>query len=58
MVWKTGVRFPAEVGIVFVTAIQTGSGAHPASYSIVSGALSLEIKQPGHENTYSPPSRD
>jgi hypothetical protein len=30
-------------------SIQTGSGAHPASYTLGNGALSLEIKRPGRE---------
>jgi hypothetical protein len=35
--------------------VQTGSGAHPASYS-VPGALSLWVKWPGREVDHSPPS--
>jgi hypothetical protein len=33
--------------------VQTGSGAHPASYPM---ALSLAVKWPGHEADHSPPS--
>jgi hypothetical protein len=36
--------------------IQTGSGAHPASYPIVSGTLTLGVKKPGREADHSPPS--
>jgi len=36
--------------------IQTGSGAHPASYALVPGALFLGVKRPGHEADHSPPS--
>ena len=38
--------------------VQTGSGAHPASYSIGmgKGAHSLGVKQPGYEGDNSPPS--
>jgi hypothetical protein len=35
--------------------IQTGSGAHQASYPMGIGVLSLAIKQPGHEADHSPP---
>jgi hypothetical protein len=35
--------------------IQTGSGAHPASYPMVSGALSLGVKRLGCEADHSPP---
>jgi hypothetical protein len=33
-----------------------GSGAHPASYPMVPGALSLGVKRPGREADHSPPS--
>jgi hypothetical protein len=36
--------------------IQNGSGAHPASYQWVPGALSLGVKRPGREADHSPPS--
>jgi hypothetical protein len=36
--------------------VQTGSGAHPASYPAVPEALSLGVKQPGCEADHSPPS--
>jgi hypothetical protein len=32
------------------------SGAHPASYPMGTGALSLRVKQQGHEADHSPPS--
>jgi len=33
--WTTGVRFPAGAGIFsFLHRVQSGSGAHPASYSM------------------------
>jgi hypothetical protein len=36
--------------------IQTGSGAHPASYPIGTRALSMGVKQSGYEADRSPPS--
>jgi len=36
--------------------VQNGSGAHPASYPLVPGAVSLWVKWPGHEADLSPPS--
>jgi hypothetical protein len=30
-------------------SIQTGAGAHPASYPVDTAALSTEVKWPGHE---------
>jgi hypothetical protein len=36
--------------------VQTGSGAHSASYPMGTAALSPGIKRPGREAEYSPPS--
>jgi hypothetical protein len=36
-------------------SIQTGSGAHLASYPMGTWALSLGAKRPGRETDYSPP---
>jgi hypothetical protein len=47
------VPFPAGAMKGFV---QTGSGAHPASYPRVPGALSSGVKRPGREADHSPPS--
>jgi hypothetical protein len=33
--WKSGVRFPAGLGIFFHHRVQNGSGAQPASYPMV-----------------------
>jgi hypothetical protein len=33
-----------------------GSGAHPASYPVCTGILSLDVKGLGHEANRSPPS--
>jgi hypothetical protein len=38
-----------------VHVIQTDSGAHSASYPMVTGALSREVKRPGREADHSPP---
>jgi hypothetical protein len=37
-------------------SVQTGSGAHPASYPMGTGALSPAVKRPGGEVGHSPPS--
>jgi len=36
--------------------IQTGSGAHPASFPINTGGSYPEIRRPGREDDHSPPS--
>jgi hypothetical protein len=36
--------------------VQTGFGAHPASYPMGTGALSLGVKRLGRETDHSPPS--
>jgi hypothetical protein len=38
--------------------VQTGSGAHPASYLMDTRVLSLGEKRPGHEADPSPPSTE
>jgi hypothetical protein len=48
--WGSRVSFPVGAGYFSLHHhVQNGSGAHPASYQWVPGALSLGIKQPGHE---------
>jgi hypothetical protein len=55
--WGSRVRFPAETGnFPLHHRVQNGSGAHPASYQWVSGALSLGVKRLGREAEHSPPS--
>jgi hypothetical protein len=50
------VRFPGGAGNFSVHhRVQNGSGAHPASYVMVPGALSLRVKRPGREADHSPP---
>jgi hypothetical protein len=39
----------------FLHVVQTGFGAHPASYPVGTGALSPGVKQPGREADHSPP---
>jgi hypothetical protein len=41
-----GVRAPQSQEFSFLHVVQTGSGVHPASYPMGTGALSLEIKEP------------
>jgi hypothetical protein len=51
------VRLPAGAGNLSLHHnVQNGSGAHPASYLMVPGALSLGLKRPGREADHSPPS--
>jgi hypothetical protein len=50
------VRFPAWAGNFSLHyRVQNGSGAHPASYSMIPGVLSLGVK-PGREADHSFPS--
>jgi hypothetical protein len=52
--WTTGVRFPAGArDFNLLCNVQTGSGAHPASYP---GALSPGVERPGRQADHSPPS--
>jgi hypothetical protein len=50
-----GVRVPTGAGNLSLhLRVQNGSGAHPASYQWVSGALSLGVKRPRREVDHSP----
>jgi hypothetical protein len=52
-----GLRFPAGAGNFSLEHhIQTGSGAHPASYPTGSGSSFPGVKQPGREADHPPPS--
>jgi hypothetical protein len=49
-------RFPAGAGNFSLNhSIQNGSEAHPASYPMVPGVISLRVKRPGRETDHSPP---
>jgi hypothetical protein len=51
------VRFPEGAGNFSLHhRVRNGSEAHPASYTIDSGALSLGVKRPGSEADHSSPS--
>jgi hypothetical protein len=53
----SGVRLREGAGnFSLFHRVQTGSGAHPFSYPIGTGALSLGVKRPGREADNSPPS--
>jgi hypothetical protein len=39
---------------LFLYVVQTGSGAHPASYPMGTGAVSPGVKRPGREADHSP----
>jgi hypothetical protein len=50
-----GSEFESQYGQDFslLRVLQTGYAPHPASYPM--GALSPEVKRPGHETDHSPP---
>jgi hypothetical protein len=53
----TGYGLDCRWGLgTFRHSVQTGSGAHPTSYPMGTGAISLGIKRPGREADHSPPS--
>jgi hypothetical protein len=54
----SGFRFAARAGSFSLRhRVHTGSGAHPASYSMgTGGSLSLGLKRPGRESDHSPQS--
>jgi hypothetical protein len=54
--WTAGARFPARTRVFsLLHSVHTGSRAHPASYPMGTGALSLEIKLAGREADHSSP---
>jgi hypothetical protein len=53
--WTTQLRFPA-VQVSLFRSFQTGSGAHPISYPIVTVICFPGVKQPVPETDRSPPS--
>jgi hypothetical protein len=50
-----GVRVPVGGRIYLLQVVQTGSGVHPTSYPINTGALSPGVKRQGREADHSPP---
>ena len=44
------------MGARFSAPVQTGPGAHPASYTMGTGSLSRGVKRPGRGVDYPPPS--
>jgi hypothetical protein len=54
--WAGGTGFDSSQKQDFplLHSIQTGSGVHPASYLMGTGALSLGVKRPGREVDHSP----
>jgi hypothetical protein len=48
-----GTRYGQEFSLLHV--VQTGSGAHPISYTMGTMALSPGVKRPGREADRSPP---
>jgi hypothetical protein len=53
----SGFRFPVGVGN-FPHRIQTGSGVHPASYTISTGGSFPGVKRPGGEAEQSLPTAE
>jgi hypothetical protein len=57
-VGQSGIRTPAEAkDFPFLQNVQTGSGAHPASYSMSTWGSCSGCEAEGHEAAHSPPSR-
>jgi hypothetical protein len=57
MGWSAGVRFPVRARDFYLLySVQTGSGAHPASYPMGTGVQSPGVKLPGSEADHSTPS--
>jgi hypothetical protein len=53
------VRFPPGVrAFTLLHSIRTVSGAHPAAYTLGTGALSRSVNRPGREANNSPPSAE
>jgi hypothetical protein len=50
------IRFLAGQDFSLLHNVQTGSGAHPASYPMSAGAISARVKRPGLKDDPSPPS--
>ena len=55
LVQRSGDRIPVGVGSRFSTPVQTGSGAHPASYTMGTGSFP-GVKRPGRGIDHPPPS--
>jgi hypothetical protein len=54
--WTVGAQFPArERDYSLLHSVQTGSGVHPASYPMDTGALYPGVKPPVHEADHSLP---
>jgi hypothetical protein len=49
------VWVPVDLEYFLVHIVQTGTGAHPASYTMVTGDFSPGVKRPGRETDHSPP---
>jgi hypothetical protein len=49
-------RYCHEFSLLHV--VQTGSGVHPTSYPMGTGALSPGVKRPGRESDHSPTSAE
>jgi hypothetical protein len=56
MGWRAEVQFLAGQDFSLYHSVHNCSGAHPAIIQWVLEALSLEVKQPGHEAEHSVPS--
>jgi hypothetical protein len=54
--WTVRVLFPTVQNFSIHQRVQTGSGAHPASYPVGTGVSSLGVKRQGREVDHSPPS--
>ena len=52
---RSGVGIPVEA--IFSARVQTGPGAHPASYTMGTGSSFPGVKRPGSGVDHLPPSR-
>jgi hypothetical protein len=53
---RSGVRFEARARDLSLQMLQIGSGVHPATYSMGTGVLSLEVRRQGRDVDHLPPS--
>jgi hypothetical protein len=57
MGWSAGILFPAGAReFCLLHSVQTGSEARTGSYSMGTGGSTPEVKRPGRETGYLPPS--
>jgi hypothetical protein len=53
--WTAGIRFQAGATFSYLHSVQTGSGAHRASYPMGTGGDFPGLDRPGRQENHSPP---